>query len=51
MIDRGFHPDFPPAVVAQLTDLLHRPVSTADANVRDLRAMLWSSIDNVCLSG
>src|ERR1700681_1656293 len=46
MLDEGFQPDFPPAVIQQVTALQARkaPV-TADA-VRDLRPLLWSSIDN-----
>jgi exoribonuclease-2 len=46
MVDRGFHPDFSPAVLQQLTGLIHRPVSAPEADVRDFRAMFWSSIDN-----
>jgi exoribonuclease-2 len=46
MVDCGFHPDFPPDVLKQLADLVHRPLPAPEANVRDLRAMLWSSIDN-----
>lgn len=47
MIDHGFEPDFPPAVPAQLAQLrAHPPLLTATGAVRDLRQMLWSSIDN-----
>ena len=47
MIAHGFEPDFPPEVSAQLAQLrAHPPQVTADANVRDLRSLLWSSIDN-----
>jgi VacB/RNase II family 3'-5' exoribonuclease len=43
----GFQPDFEPAVQQQLADLrAHPPVATAGPNVRDLRNLLWSSIDN-----
>ena len=46
MIDQGFDPDFPPEVSQQLAALQNRPASTTDGNVRDLRSLLWSSIDN-----
>ncbi len=43
----GFQPDFPPAVQQQLAGLrAHPPVMTANAAARDLRSLLWSSIDN-----
>ncbi len=47
MLANGFDPDFPPAVEQQLTALkspLPKIVPGRDA--RDLRGMLWSSIDN-----
>jgi len=46
MIDQGFDPDFPPAVSQQLAALQTRPASTTNGDVRDLRSLLWSSIDN-----
>jgi VacB/RNase II family 3'-5' exoribonuclease len=46
MIDQGFDPDFPPEVARQLEALKTRPTSSLDADVRDLRSLLWSSIDN-----
>src|SRR5580658_1833438 len=49
MIDEGFHPDFPPAVEQQMAVLRARPsapTSPPDGTVRDLRSLLWSSIDN-----
>ncbi len=46
MIDEGFQPDFPPEVGPQLDALKIRAVPSADAGVRDLRSLLWSSIDN-----
>ncbi len=43
----GFDPDFSPAVQQQLTQLrANPPAVAASTTVRDLRAMLWSSIDN-----
>ena len=44
MIERGLEPDFPPAVERQLGSI--RGPATPDANVRDLRALPWCSIDN-----
>jgi VacB/RNase II family 3'-5' exoribonuclease len=47
MRQRGFDPDFAPAVQQQLTDLrAHPPTVAAGSDVRDLRNLLWSSIDN-----
>ncbi len=45
MTDHGLEPDFPPAALAEaakLTPDLHE----GDSSVRDLRDLLWSSIDN-----
>ena len=43
----GFEPDFPPQVPQQLADLkAHPPRIAAGGDVRDLRNLLWSSIDN-----
>ena len=46
MIDEGFQPDFPPAVQAQMAVLRAQPAVHANGAMRDLRALLWSSIDN-----
>src|ERR1035438_2552172 len=46
MIDEGFHPDFPPEVAAQLKALKSQAELPAEGDVRDLRALEWSSIDN-----
>src|SRR5947207_2517067 len=47
MIENGFEPDFPSEVARQLAELrAHPPVRPAPAEVRDLRSLLWSSIDN-----
>ena len=43
MIDRGLEPDFPDAVEKQLATI-NSP--GRDESVRDLRALLWCSIDN-----
>jgi exoribonuclease-2 len=42
---RGLEPDFPPAAVAQASALRAAPRSTEEP-VRDLRSLLWCSIDN-----
>ena len=47
MRQRGFHPDFPQEVQEQLADLRANPPQIATGNdIRDLRNLLWSSIDN-----
>ena len=47
MRQRGFEPDFPAAVQQQLADLrAHPPQVASGKDVRDLRDLLWSSIDN-----
>ncbi len=47
MLEHGFEPDFPPEVQQQLAQLVTRPPAIAPSgNVRDLRSLLWSSIDN-----
>ena len=46
MIEHGFDPDFPPQVQQELADLKSSPKPSADRDVRDLRSLLWSSIDN-----
>jgi VacB/RNase II family 3'-5' exoribonuclease len=44
---QGFEPDFPPEVQKQLADIsAHPPQLTPSDKVRDLRNLLWSSIDN-----
>ena len=47
MRQHGFEPDFPAAVQQQLAQLrANPPAITASVTVRDLRSLLWSSIDN-----
>jgi exoribonuclease II len=47
MIDHGFHPDFPPEVQEQLRTLQAKTgLPAAGGDLRDLRALPWSSIDN-----
>jgi exoribonuclease-2 len=45
MIEHGFEPDYPPPVASQLEQLREHPPQPA-ASARDLRGLLWSSIDN-----
>ena len=45
MITNGFQPDIPAAVTAEVSKAVDPPVTLA-GNVQDLRALLWSSIDN-----
>jgi VacB/RNase II family 3'-5' exoribonuclease len=44
MRERGFEPDFPTAAIAQAENASTR--HAGDGAVRDLRALLWCSIDN-----
>lgn len=47
MLSHGFEPEFPGDVPAQLADLkAHPPQIAATDGIRDLRNLLWSSIDN-----
>ena len=46
MLAEGFQPDFPPAIVQQVKALEAQKAPVTDDGVRDLRSMLWSSIDN-----
>ena len=47
MLARGFEPNFPPATQQQLADIRAHPPQLAPSDkVRDLRGLLWSSIDN-----
>src|SRR5438270_6467175 len=47
MLEKGFEPDFSSAVQQQLAQITqHPPLAAPDAAVRDLRGLLWSSIDN-----
>jgi VacB/RNase II family 3'-5' exoribonuclease len=47
MMAHGFEPDFPAAAQQQMADIQsHPPQIGAATGVRDLRGLLWSSIDN-----
>ncbi|HKB54432.1 MAG TPA: RNB domain-containing ribonuclease [Ramlibacter sp.] len=45
MLQRGLLPDFSPAVIAE-TDRITQAAAPSDRAVRDLRGLLWASIDN-----
>ncbi len=47
MLEYGFEPDFPQAVQQQLANLKADPTPiVSTGKIRDLRSLLWSSIDN-----
>lgn len=47
MMENGFNPDFPPEVNQQLTQLAQQNGhARTGSDIRDLRDLLWSSIDN-----
>jgi exoribonuclease II len=46
MVRQGFHPDFPPGTEEQVARIRSAPPPAPAGDVRDLRALLWSSIDN-----
>ncbi len=46
MIDAGFLPDVPPSVSNELRSIEARTSLSSDSAAKDLRALLWSSIDN-----
>ncbi len=46
MIEHGLNPDFPPGVDQQIAAIETASTPTPNEAVRDLRRLLWSSIDN-----
>src|SRR4029079_17088920 len=46
MLAEGFQPDFPPPVDQQVKALEAQKAPPTPDGVRDLRSLLWSSIDN-----
>lgn len=46
MIEHGFEPDFSAAIQQQLQTIRSHGPAAAAKDVRDLRSLLWSSIDN-----
>src|ERR1700736_5197018 len=45
MLQRGLLPDFSPAVIAEANQIT-RAAAASGAAIRDLRGLLWASIDN-----
>jgi exoribonuclease-2 len=45
MLEKGLVPDFPPQALTEL-DAIHGPATRNDSSTRDLRNLLWCSIDN-----
>jgi exoribonuclease-2 len=45
MMERGFFPDFSPQAIAELGGI-HGPATRTEESTRDLRNLLWCSIDN-----
>src|SRR3984885_13776272 len=46
MIHEGFHPDFPAGTDAQIAQIRASGAVAPGGDVKDLRSLLWSSIDN-----
>ncbi len=46
MIQDGFNPDFAPGTSDELAKIRSRPLVLPENDLRDLRNLLWSSIDN-----
>lgn len=46
MLEAGFHPDFPPELVTELKNLPAASSGPTGPPAKDLRSLLWSSIDN-----
>ena len=46
VFEAGFHPDFPPEVIQEVQVLGRETPRDPGQGVRDLRPVLWSSIDN-----
>src|SRR5688500_3280838 len=46
MLEHGFQPVFPEEVEREVRELPSAPIATRGKDVRDLRELLWSSIDN-----
>ena len=46
MIEEGFVPDFPSTALSEVRAIVANPALAVDQSVKDLRGLLWSSIDN-----
>jgi ribonuclease R len=47
MLANGFVPDFEPDVIHEVNSVIEQNLNTPNPAVKDMRALLWSSIDNV----
>jgi len=46
MLDKGFNPNFPPAVLKEVAELRPPIIPLRTSEMRDLRPQLWFSLDN-----
>lgn len=46
MLEHGFQPDFPAGTDRQLAEIAAQPAAGPAPDLKDLRSLLWSSIDN-----
>jgi exoribonuclease-2 len=46
VLEAGFRPDFPPEVIHEVQELRQKKPRDSGPGVRDMRSVLWSSIDN-----
>lgn len=46
MLEAGFRPDFSPEIISAVEQLRRQPAGGTEPGWRDLRSLLWSSIDN-----
>ena len=46
MLQNGFHPDFSPGTKEQMAAIRQRTLPSPQGKIRDLRHLLWSSLDN-----
>ncbi len=46
MLQRGLLPDFSAEVIAQTNSIAHAAAAASDPSLKDLRRLLWASIDN-----
>ena len=46
MLEHGFQPDFPASAAGEVAAIEAQPAQAANGSLKDLRSLLWSSIDN-----
>ncbi|MDD1730214.1 MAG: RNB domain-containing ribonuclease [Methanospirillum sp.] len=46
MVKYGFLPEFSPSVINEVKGIVNKPIDSHPNDIRDLRTLLWSSIDN-----